>query len=901
MTNDKIRESVILGALLHDIGKFWQRCEAKGGIDNAQFLTADIKITVSSDVCPNKTWNNETRITHQHVAWTYGFVEKFSSRLFQTGTTENESVQHLAANHHKPRTTLQTIIQTADCISAGQDRNGDTEDIKDELSRSYNYRKQRQRPVFENLFKGDMLDKNHTYRYEFNSLILDKTIFPNDIGSEDLELFEEYQSLWNGFLNEFEKIPNLEFRVYIDTLLGLLQKYTWCVPSSTNDSPDISLFDHLRSTAAISACLYDYLKDTNPELVKSGVNNQLEKIAKYQNNDEKFALLIAADLSGIQKFIYQISAVKAATSLKGRSFYLQLISDATARYLLHCLNLPAANLIYSSGGNFYLLAPDTSKVKDMVAEIERQINRSLLDKYAGNLFIGIGYAELSGRDFKEKLSEKWGEAIRKASDQKRRKFFDPALSDESFFKPRSKKEARPCDNCGTDCEESELKPIKSGEEDKYCPLCREFIQAGERLKAATILLEFITDEENDFEKSIIPLPGIPVGYILTDENNLDKMAGLINVARDKRILYINQTDFLKEYRGNRLENFARGFKFYGGNHLPLNEGGDPATFDYLAGVRENKEDEPAFKRLGVLRMDVDNLGTIFKKGFLCDSIQNLQPRQKSGKEPYSISRISTLSSMLDIFFSGYLNTLHQEEDFKNLLYILYSGGDDLFIVGRWDKTIKFAALIREEFKRYTGQHPDLSISGGIALTPPKYPIHRSAELAGEAESAAKSKRKINNIVREKDAICFLGKTLSWNDFKVAQSLKDDLIQWIEKPKNDKKKMNRGLLSRLKQIYATYQKEADLLYKQAKEGRIDLSEVAERVRYNKWRWRLVYSLKRFINQNKEYDTEILNIQNALIENNSYNNIPSEQPIIAYLDIPIQWAEYELRTNKKEDEL
>ncbi len=902
---DKIRENIIIGALLHDIGKFWQRCEPEGGIDNAQFLSSEVKNNISSDVCPHRNYTNETRLSHQHAAWTYQFIANNESNIFQTVTSVDESVLHLASNHHqdRPSTTLQTIIKVADCMSAGQDRNGDIEDIKDEISRIYNYRKQRQRPVFENLFKEDIIDKKQTYRYHLEPLALSKSIFSFCIQSENQDLYPEYQTLWNGFINELEQIPKADFNTYLETLLGLLQKYTWCVPSSTNDSPDISLYDHLRSTAAIATCLYDYLKESDPSTINPGEKTKQEKIKTYYNNDEKFALLIAADISGIQKFIYQISAVKAATSLKGRSFYLQLISDAAARYILHRLDLPITNLIYSSGGNFFLLAPNTKKVRAEIEKISSIINRSLFAHYKGELFLGVGYEKLSGFDFKSNLSAKWGEAIKKTSAQKRRKFKDEIINDQSFFQSRSVKDAQPCDNCGADYETSELKAVKKGEEEKYCPLCREFIKAGDDLKSAKILLEFISTESTrpDSGKIIVPIMGIPVGYILTDNRKLDQDAAIISQTLFKKIHYLNETDFLETIAGERFNAYARGFKFYGGNYLPLNDQDEPATFDYLAGVRDKKEEETAFKRLGILRMDVDNLGKIFSKGFLCSSMTNPKTEQSPLKEPYSISRISTLSSMLDIFFSGYLNTLHQKEDFKNSLYILYSGGDDLFIVGRWDKTIDFAALIREEFKRFTCQHPDLSISGGIALTPPKYPIHRSADLAGEAESAAKAKRQINGQEKEKDALNFLGKTLSWQDFQVAQALKQDLIQWINEPENGKKAMNRGLLSRLSQIYATYQKEADLIRKQNKEGKILLGEVNERILYNKWRWRLVYSLRRFMNQNKEYKDEIEAIQTALTENNLYKDHKSEQPVIEYLDIPVQWAEYQLRTNQKEDVL
>lgn len=48
-------------------------------------------------------------------------------------------------------------------------------------------------------------------------------------------------------------------------------------------------------------------------------------------------------------------------------------------------------------------------------------------------------------------------------------------------------------------------------------------------------------------------------------------------------------------------------------------------------------------------MDVDNLGNIFSKGL----------------NKISISRIATLSRMLDLFFSGYLNIITKEKSENN--------------------------------------------------------------------------------------------------------------------------------------------------------------------------------------------------------------------------------------------
>ena len=47
-------------------------------------------------------------------------------------------------------------------------------------------------------------------------------------------------------------------------LYYLLEKYLWCVPAqTTNYIPDISLFDHAKTTAAIALCLYDEYKEGN--------------------------------------------------------------------------------------------------------------------------------------------------------------------------------------------------------------------------------------------------------------------------------------------------------------------------------------------------------------------------------------------------------------------------------------------------------------------------------------------------------------------------------------------------------------------------------------------------------------------------------------------------------------
>jgi CRISPR-associated protein Csm1 len=73
-------------------------------------------------------------------------------------------------------------------------------------------------------------------------------------------------------------------------------------------------------------------------------------------------------------------------------------------------------------------------------------------------------------------------------------------------------------------------------------------------------------------------------------------------------------------------------------------------------------------------------------------------------------------------------------DVAQIFYSVFSGGDDLFIVGPWDWTLELARELRAAFKSFTAYNPNLTISGGLFLAKAKYPIHLTAL---ESESALK--------------------------------------------------------------------------------------------------------------------------------------------------------------------
>jgi CRISPR-associated protein Csm1 len=156
-------------------------------------------------------------------------------------------------------------------------------------------------------------------------------------------------------------------------------------------------------------------------------------------------------------------------------------------------------------------------------------------------------------------------------------------------------------------------------------------------------------------------------------------------------------------------------------------------------------------------MDVDYLGLLFGLGI----------------DSPTISRIATLSNNLDLFFGAYLNKICEEltqpeNRVRSIFYIVYSGGDDLLIIGPWDKTIELASKIYQEFRDYTSNNPNITLSGGIVFVKPHFPVQRFVQLVGEELEKSK--------YQERDKITLFDETVVWQ--QDTQSL-DELLNFAK--------------------------------------------------------------------------------------------------------------------------
>lgn len=68
--------------------------------------------------------------------------------------------------------------------------------------------------------------------------------------------------------------------------------------------------------------------------------------------------------------------------------------------------------------------------------------------------------------------------------------------------------------------------------------------------------------------------------------------------------------------------------------------------------------------------------------------------------------------------------------------IIYSGGDDVFLVGSWNDVVELAVDLRRNLERYTQN--TLTISGGIGVYDDKYPVHVIADEVGDMEDKSKN-------------------------------------------------------------------------------------------------------------------------------------------------------------------
>lgn len=690
----KEKEILIKGALLHDIGK----------------------------VC----YRTGKRINHSKLGG--DFLEQYLKQ-----NEEAERLLNCVRYHHKDylqkanldKNDLAYIVYEADNIASGMDRReneGEEKGFDPKLNLD---------SIFSVFYSDKKIQVANKYPLIYKDINKAFNYPRKDIS---LATNSNYEALLNKIKSHF--ITKDINQISINQLLQIIEEGFSYVPSSTNRAEvcDISLYVHSKITSAVASCMKLYFDEQQIQDYKKYCFNSGSKIFR----NEKIYLLISGDISGIQDFIYTIPSKGALKTLRGRSLYIDLLLEEFIDEYLEQIGLSRANVLYSGGGHFYILAPNIEDTKKSIDKLQAKMNRWLMENIGINLYLAIGTAECSANNLMK--SEAQGNLFaivnKKLKDDKTIRY----SKDEDFLehifnvekeKDTAKKECNICHNLV-----DKLWKYNSDEE-IACEFCLNLYKLGQDILTQDLVF-VISEEKIDGGIKIFGKDKDLYMYAVNIED-IDMFKGKI----------------LRIYSKNNLLENDLAIRLYLADYSAKNENDEVMTFDDLA--KSSCKTDKGIKRLGVLRLDIDDLGIAFSSGFVSD-----KDKIEDNLRYATLSRYADLSKDISMFFKVAINKIcagdltgcvdFEEKAFnifgiakakKRKINIIYAGGDDLFLVGAWDEVLEVAIDINRAFKQFT--NGKLTLSAGMAMFSPTYPISKMAEIAGLLAQMSKNKKDKNSI------------------------------------------------------------------------------------------------------------------------------------------------------------
>jgi CRISPR-associated protein Csm1 len=204
-------------------------------------------------------------------------------------------------------------------------------------------------------------------------------------------------------------------------------------------------------------------------------------------------------------------------------------------------------------------------------------------------------------------------------------------------------------------------------------------------------------------------------------------------------------------------------------------------------------------------------------------------------------------------FDDELLKLITDKGLQQNIHVVYSIGDECFLIGSWNRVFDLVINLRERLKERT-------FSAGIVVVPPKYPMTRLVEDVEEALNTANS-----------DSVACFGKNVKWSEFKKSQNIAGQLVDLVRN-----KGESKNLIERIKASDIGISR----LQQDASRGRINVPKV----------WRLKYYLRNIRRQNKEEVEKLFNeYTNAVLDAfmNRQTTNPDLYPLAA------RWAELLLK--------
>jgi CRISPR-associated protein Csm1 len=444
-------------------------------------------------------------------------------------------------------------------------------------------------------------------------------------------------------------------------------------------------------------------------------------------------LLVKGDLSGIQDFIFNIPSEKAAKTLKGKSFYVQILSWLAEADLYQ--SLKGSQLIYNGGGNFYMLVP--SKHKEL---LEKKQSQYIQELSKDGLFLTITHCSYN---VKETYAKNLELLNKKAQINNQNRFINH--SDFAFFEQTTTRDA-----------------IGSKKESF------DFIKLAEWLVKSS---DYAVESKSK-------------------NRGIGKFDLFFNFVNGGNRLSLNANAALPKYLKSDEDKFNQEST---SDEEKVKEG-NIMMFNHIA---EYAKERTGTDNLGILAIDIDSLGAIIRESLpeISDNVKfskelgtffEIKLREILKTEIFITQR----RSGKDKNTSKKFDYVSEKTSFGTAIYPVFVGGDDCFLVGAWDAIFNFTLVLKDAFDSYVKENETLkkhklTFSAGLVLVSSTFPVNQFATLAKDALSQAKS-------TSGKNSISVFGYVFSWHEWKEIAELKEKLYTEIIEFDASK-----GLLNRLK--------------------------------------------------------------------------------------------------------
>lgn len=364
-----------------------------------------------------------------------------------------------------------------------------------------------------------------------------------------------------------------------------------------------------------------------------------------QNTLPPCKYFLKGDISGIQEFIFNVKSSGAAKSLKGRSFFVQVLSLVGIEMVKYAFKEENVFQFYNGGGNFYLFIKEGEK--EVVRTVQKEIDEFCKQL---NFHLTLSVIDVNGRDIEQNFGALWKEINEAASKNKLEKFSQTLSAFEKY-------------------------PYKVLEKNRWADFTKFLFQLEQRGKYGITRLDNKDLTNNQSNQFMVGARGATVLNYQFTEGDLDIKDIVLTLPRWSDFLIDeNRVMLEKERRKKEYPAFVKASEYKDGI-LSAKEQEDQYKFPYpdmiidFSYLADFAKERTGTGKLGIVKMDVDHLGQLFNY--------------------LGYHTAKQVSVALTTFFGSTIQTLLQEEmtvmvntdtstQYKDNIYTIFSGGDDCF-------------------------------------------------------------------------------------------------------------------------------------------------------------------------------------------------------------------------------